>query len=129
MNNIHPALVACEIPVFFATSEGQTLRIAERLAAIFREKGFTSRALDVTSSDADCVEWARVRAAVVGASLHGGRHQRSAAAFVKEHAGDLNAHPSAFFSVSLAAISPMRCRARRGGAAGFGASSARGMAP
>ena len=106
MNSIHPALAECEIPVFYATTEGQTRRIAERLVAIFRERGFTSRALDVASSHADYVDWPRVRAALVGASLHAHRHQRSAEAFVREHAGDLNAHPSAFFSVSLAAISP-----------------------
>jgi menaquinone-dependent protoporphyrinogen oxidase len=106
MSNIHPALVACDIPVFYATSEGQTRRIAERLVAAFRERGFASRAFDLASSDADCIEWKRVRAAVVGASLHGSRHQRAARAFVRDHAADLNARPSAFFSVSLAAVSP-----------------------
>jgi menaquinone-dependent protoporphyrinogen oxidase len=107
MNSIHPALAECDIPVFYATTEGQTRRIAERLVAIFREKGFTSRALDVASSSANYVDWPRVRAALVGASLHAHRHQRAAEAFVREHAEDLNAHPSAFFSVSLAATSPM----------------------
>jgi len=106
MSSIHRALAACDIPVFYATSDGQTRRIAERLVATFREKGFVSRAFDVASSDADCIEWGSVRAAVVGASLHGSRHQRAAAAFVREHAADLNARPSAFFSVSLAAASP-----------------------
>ena len=106
MNSIHPALAECDIPVFYATTEGQTRRIAERLVAIFREKGFTSRALDVASSNADYVDWPHVHAAVVGASLHAHRHQRSAEAFVREHAGVLSSHPSAFFSVSLAAISP-----------------------
>jgi menaquinone-dependent protoporphyrinogen oxidase len=107
MKSIHPALVACEIPVFYATTEGQTRRIAERLVAIFRDNGFTSRAVNVASSDADYVDWAQVRAALVGASLHGRRHQRAAQMFVREHAGDLNAVPSAFFSVSLAAVSSM----------------------
>ena len=69
---------------------------------------FTSRALDVAGSDADCVDWTHVRAAVVGASLHGGRHQRAADLFVREHVDELNAHPSAFFSVSLAANSQLR---------------------
>lgn len=106
MSDIHPALVKCDIPVFYATTDGQTQRIAERLVAIFRERGFTSDAIDIASSDADWVEWLNVRAAVVGASLHAHRHQRSAEAFAREHAGDLNAHRSAFFSVSLAAASP-----------------------
>ena len=106
MSNIHPALVGCDIPVFYATTDGQTRRIAERLVTLFSDRGFVSRAFDVASADADYIDWGSVRAAVVGASLHAHRHQRSAEAFVREHAGVLNAHPSAFFSVSLAAVSP-----------------------
>jgi menaquinone-dependent protoporphyrinogen oxidase len=105
MNTIHPAFVTCDIPVFYATTEGQTRRIAERLVAIFREKGFTSRAIDVASSDADYVDWRRAQAALVGASLRAHKHQRSAASFVEEHAPELNVRPSTFFSVSLAAAS------------------------
>jgi len=103
--DIHPALVTCDVPVFYATTEGHTRRVAEQLVAIFRDGGFTSRAIDVAASDADHVDWTRVRAAIVGASLHAHRHQRSVGAFVREHADDLNGHPSAFFSVSLAAAS------------------------
>lgn len=105
MSDIHPALVACDIPVFYATTEGQTRRIAERLVAIFRDRGFSSRAIDVAGPDAAYVDWRRAQAAVVGASLHGHHHQRSARAFVDEHAPELNVRPSAFFSVSLAAAS------------------------
>jgi menaquinone-dependent protoporphyrinogen oxidase len=105
MSDIHPALVTCDVPVFYATREGHTRRVAERLVAVFRDRGFTSRAIDVASADADYVDWGRVRAAVVGASLHAHRHQRSADAFVRQHGGDLNGHPSAFFSVSLSAAS------------------------
>ena len=105
MRHIRPALVTCDVPVFYATTDRHTRRVAERLVAIFRDRGFTSLAIDVASSDADYVDWKRVRAAIVGASLHAHRHQRSAAAFVREHGGDLNSHPSAFFSVSLSAAS------------------------
>src|SRR5262249_22024374 len=73
---------------------------ADRLVAIFREEGFASDAFDVASPEVAQVDWRHVRAAVVGASLHAGRHQRSAEKFVRAHAADLNAHPSAFFSVS-----------------------------
>jgi menaquinone-dependent protoporphyrinogen oxidase len=105
MNGIHPALITCDIPVFYATGEGQTRRIAERLVALFREKGFTSRAIDVATSDADRVHWPRVQAAMVGASLHARKHQRSARRFCDRYAPELNAGLSAFFSVSLAAAS------------------------
>src|SRR3954471_15103937 len=77
-------LVTCEVPVFYATTEGQTRRIAERLVTIFREKGFTTRTIDVDTSDADCVDWRSVRGALVGASLHAHRHQRAAKTFVRE---------------------------------------------
>lgn len=105
MGSIHRAPVTCDIPVFYATTEGQTRRIAERLAAIFRDEGFTSRAIDVASPDADGVDWRRAQAAVVGASLHGHHHQRAARKFVDTYAPDLKVRPSAFFSVSLAMAS------------------------
>jgi menaquinone-dependent protoporphyrinogen oxidase len=104
MKHIHPALVRCELPVFYATTEGHTRRIAERLAAIFREMGFESRAIDAASSDADYTDWTGVRT-VVGASLHMQRYQRAAEAFVRARVADLNLRPSAFFSVSLAVAS------------------------
>jgi menaquinone-dependent protoporphyrinogen oxidase len=94
----------CEAPVFFATTEGQTRRIAERLAALLRDSGLDSQAIDV-ARPAGVIDWACVRVALVGASLHAGRHQRAAASFVEGHAARLSAIPSAFFSVSLSAAS------------------------
>jgi menaquinone-dependent protoporphyrinogen IX oxidase len=37
----------CEVPVFYATSEGQTRRIAERLADQIRRHGLDSRAVAI----------------------------------------------------------------------------------
>ena len=105
MNSIHPALVECDIPVFFATTHGQTRRIAERFVALFRERGFSSRAIDVASSDADYVDWRRAQAVVVGAPLYAHKPQRSARAFIESYAPYLNVRPSMFVSVSLAAAS------------------------
>jgi len=105
MNTIHPTPITCDIPVFYATTHGQTRRIAERLVALFREKGFTSRAIDVVTPAAASINWPHVEAAVVGASLHGRKHQRIARAFCDRWAPELNAGVSAFFSVSLAAAS------------------------
>jgi menaquinone-dependent protoporphyrinogen oxidase len=97
--------VRCEVPVLFASSEGQTALIAIRLAAVLHEHGLDSQAIDVSTPEAETIDWSRVHGALVGASLHMGRHQKSAARFVHEHAAQLNAVPSAFFSVSLAAAS------------------------
>ena len=93
----------CEVPVFYATTEGQTRRIAQRVAEELRWRGLDSVALDVKSRAADTLPWGKVRGTVLGASLHGGRHQPAICAFVRAHANRLNQRPSAFFSVSLSA--------------------------
>lgn len=110
-----------DVPVFYASTEGQTRRIAERVAERLRGCGLASGAIDVSGPEAATIDWRRVHGAVVGASLHIGRHQASAARFVKAHLAGLNAVPSAFFSVSLAAASrdPAEVDAARTIAAGF----------
>ena len=92
-------------PVFFATSEGQTRRIAERFASVLRGDGLESATYDVANLQRAIVDWSAVRGAIVGASIHVGRHQRTVAEFVAAHVGELNRRPSLFFSVSLAAAS------------------------
>jgi menaquinone-dependent protoporphyrinogen oxidase len=94
-----------DVPVFFSSTEGQIRRIAERLAERVRSRGLTSGAIEVSSPEADETDWRAVRGALVGASLHAGRHQASATRFVTGHRAELNSVPSAFFSVSLAAAS------------------------
>jgi menaquinone-dependent protoporphyrinogen oxidase len=96
------------VPVFFASTEGQTALIAIRLAEVLHEHGLDSQAIDVSTSEAATIDWTCVRGALVGASLHIGKHQKSATRFVHAHAADLNAVPSAFFSVSLSAASKNR---------------------
>ena len=98
----------CQVPVFFATTEGQTRRIAERLAAVLREEHLDSRAIEVAGREAAAIDWTRVRGAILGASLHAGRHQKAADLFVRAHAAELNRTVSAFFSVSLSAASKNR---------------------
>ena len=97
--------IRCEVPVLFASTEGQTALIAIRLAAVLHEHGLDSEAIDVSTPEAATIDWSRVRGVLVGASLHAGKHQKSAGRFVHAHAGNLNAVPSAFFSVSLSAAS------------------------
>jgi menaquinone-dependent protoporphyrinogen oxidase len=95
----------CEVPVFYATTEGQTRRIAERLAQRLRAHELDSRAIAIISDEAAHIDWARVRGVAMGASLHMQRHQAEAVAFARVHHAALSAAPSLFFSVSLAAHS------------------------
>ncbi len=92
-----------DVPVLYATTEGQTRRIAERISGILRERGLSSWALDVR--DTSALDWKGVKAVVLGASLHLGRYQKRASVFAREHREELNRRPSAFFGVSLSAAS------------------------
>jgi menaquinone-dependent protoporphyrinogen oxidase len=95
----------CDVPVFFATSEGQTRRIAEVLAGTLRELGLSSDAIDMTSPEARTLDWGATRAAIVAASIHRGKHQQAAEAFVRAHLAGLATRPTVFISVSLAICS------------------------
>jgi menaquinone-dependent protoporphyrinogen oxidase len=94
-----------DVLIFYATSEGQTRRIAERIAADIGARGFNVRAIDLTSDEVARVAWDNVRGVVLGASLHAGHHQHAAVQFAKAFRHRLNVFPSAFFSVSLSAAS------------------------
>ncbi len=95
----------CEVPVFYATTEGHTRRIAERMAEQIRKHGLDSRAVAIISEEASHLDWRKVRGVVIGASLHIQKHQSEAIAFARVHRKNLSAVPSLFFSVSLSAAS------------------------
>jgi menaquinone-dependent protoporphyrinogen oxidase len=92
------------IPVFYSTTEGHTQHIAEAIAMTLREQGFASEPTRLTSAPLT-LDWSNVVGAVVGGSLHGGRHQSPVEAFVARELEELNRRPTAFFSVSLSAAS------------------------
>jgi menaquinone-dependent protoporphyrinogen oxidase len=87
------------ILLVYATKHGHTAKIAARVADGIREAGGE---VDVRELAND-VSPSGYAAAVVGASIHAGHHQREMVDWVKRHAVELNGMPSAFFSVSLAA--------------------------
>ena len=107
------------VPVFYVTTEGHTRTIAEQVASMLREQGFDSEARLLSRETR--VDWLAVRAVVIGASIHAGRHQKAAVDFARQEAAHLNARPSAFFSVSLSAGSrnPAEVDAARGLAQSF----------
>ncbi len=95
MNNVN-------ILVVYASTEGQTRRIAERIAIQVREAGHQAELrncidwqsnIDVDSSD-------RV---IVAGSVHEKRHQRPLEMFVMANLAHLQAKPNLFLSVSLSA--------------------------
>jgi menaquinone-dependent protoporphyrinogen oxidase len=91
--------------VFYATTEGHTRLIADRLAERLRRHGLDSHAVAIVSEEASHLDWRRVRGAAVAASLHMQKHQPEATAFARLHRAPLSEVPSLFISVSLAAAS------------------------
>lgn len=89
------------ILVIYATTEGQTKRVADRIALRLRDKGADVEMLDAGSGPS----WpqGRFEAAFLAGSLHMGRHQKSLIRFVKSNRQVLSAMPAAFVSVSLSA--------------------------
>ena len=85
--------------VFFATREGQTRRIAARLADDLRERGVQVDVFDVRESRE--IDFSAYSTGCVAASVHVGHHEREMIAFVKQHRDELLRLGAAFISVTL----------------------------
>ena len=92
------------ILIVYGTTEGQTAKIAQHVADVGRRLGHDVDVRHAPDAQGDA-EGDGYDAIVVGASVHEGRYQRAVRDFVGRHRDLLASHPSAFFSVSLAAAS------------------------
>src|SRR3954465_2467143 len=86
------------IGVFYATREGQTAKIAERVASVLHSLGFTAATYNVNESTIDLNN---CDAAILAASVHAGKHEREMIDFVRRHRERLQSIPTAFLSVTL----------------------------
>jgi menaquinone-dependent protoporphyrinogen oxidase len=85
----------------YATTEGQTARIADYIADVVRAHGDDADAVDIghaTDGVPDGYD-----GVIVGSSIHMGKHDKHVSEFVRHNRARLEAVPAAFFSVSLAA--------------------------
>ena len=104
------SVAMARVLILYATSEGHTARVAERVATRLRNKGHRveSQRADASATRLDLERYETV---IVGASVHYGRHPGYLRALLREHRLELEARPGAFFSVSLsAATTPHRAR-------------------
>lgn len=90
------------ILVAYATTEGQTRKVATHVADALRALGRPVDLVDVGSPAADSLS-PMYAAAILAGSLHLGVHQSSLAEFARRNRDWLNACPAAFLSVSLTA--------------------------
>jgi menaquinone-dependent protoporphyrinogen oxidase len=88
--------------IVYGTNEGQTRKIAGRIADAARELGHAAEVVDSATSPGLARPHA-YDAVVVAGSVHAGRHQASLARFVRRSLAELSRLPTAFFSVSLSA--------------------------
>jgi len=94
-----------KILIAYGTTEGHTARIAECVADVIRGQGHEADALDLTQSGNAVMN--PYDAAIVGGSIHMGKHDEHVRDFVRRNRAALERRPSAFFSVSLAAHGDM----------------------
>jgi menaquinone-dependent protoporphyrinogen oxidase len=88
--------------VVYGTTEGQTRKIAEFIAAAMNERGVVVELVDSASVRAALVQPVHAAVVVCG-SLHQSRYRASLLRFVKENAAWLASVPGALVTVSLTA--------------------------
>jgi menaquinone-dependent protoporphyrinogen oxidase len=93
------------ILLLYASTEGQTALIAERIARSLRDKAHSVELLPADTDPAQ-LEPADYDGVMVGASIHYGHHPAYLHKLIRRHANALAGRPSAFFSVSLSAGGP-----------------------
>ncbi|HET7372559.1 MAG TPA: flavodoxin domain-containing protein [Gemmatimonadaceae bacterium] len=89
------------LAVLYTTREGQTRRIAERVGAVLRARGFTVDVIDIVRELPSDFDPARYAGAILASSIHIGKHEPAMLAFVKKWRTELELIPSTFLSVSL----------------------------
>ena len=87
--------------IAYGTTEGQTAKIADVIADVLREKGHEAEPVDIKSLGDSIADG--YAAAIIGASIHMGKHDKHVVEFIQKNLDTLSRLPSAFFSVSLAA--------------------------
>jgi len=96
---------ALRILILYASTDGQTARIAERIGARLAESGYRATVRDVGAVEA-LWEIDTHDAVIVGGSVRYGRHSKALVERVRTCREALGQRPNAFFSVSLSAGGP-----------------------
>ena len=90
--------------IVYATTEGQTRKIAHFIEKCIKELGHTATIADASDNPPPPNEYDAV---LIGASIHMHKYQTPVVHYVKRNVAVLNKLPSAFFSVCLAVASDL----------------------
>jgi menaquinone-dependent protoporphyrinogen oxidase len=94
------------ILIAYASFDGQTRRISERIAGILSAAGHQVTLADAASPAAGDI--AAHDAVVIGGAVRVGHFSRGLSRLVAERVGSIESGPNAFFSVCMAARDPIR---------------------
>lgn len=100
--------------VVYATTEGQTAKVAHYIADVARREGHEVEVVpaeSLTGSEPSSIEPAEV--VFVGGSLHAWHHQKALATFVRAHREELRHLRTGFFSVSMSAAEPDQAKSMK----------------
>ncbi len=92
------------VAVFYATREGQTERIAQRVVAGLRASGLEVEIRNLKDAADAMGQPDRYSAVILAASVHAGSHEPEMVSFVKRHRAKLDSMPHAFLSVTLSQV-------------------------
>lgn len=96
------------ILIIYATTDGQTAKICQRLQEVIEQAGDTVTLRPITeTSGLDLREFAKI---VIGASIRYGKHNPLVADFIRQHQQVIESKPNAFFSVNVVARKPEKSR-------------------
>lgn len=90
------------IAVLYDTTEGQTAKIACKMAELARDSGNDVTVMEVRKLPEN-FQLDAFDGVIIGGSIHVGKHSPALVEFVKQNRRMLEKGPSAFFSVSLSA--------------------------
>lgn len=90
--------------IVYATTDGQTRKISERIQQTLRDKGLETALVDI--GHADGIDPADFDGLIAGACVRYGRHDRAMARFLDANRDAIERIPNAFFSVNLIARKP-----------------------
>lgn len=92
-----------KIAMLYATVDGHTFKICERILHILAEAGNQVELFEITNFDQKISDYDLV---FIGASIRYGKHSKQVIHFVNAHQRELEEVKSAFFSVNLVARKP-----------------------
>jgi len=91
--------------VAFASHDGQTRKIAERIATVLRARRHAVELLDLGRTAPRTLDLSRFQAVVIGSPIRAQGYLRPVLRFVRTHRAQLERLPTLFLSVGLAVLS------------------------